>query len=105
MNYETAKKLKDGGFPQGLTEHQYGWVEVHQSFELDNGDMTIGVSTPTLSELIEACGKNFEVLWQGWGGEKWLAAQTTSYGDPENYQTGSTPEEAVANLWLALNTK
>jgi hypothetical protein len=61
MNYELAKQLKDAGFPRGLTEHQYGWIEAHQAFELDNGDMTIGGSAPTLEELIEGRGNRFAI--------------------------------------------
>lgn len=56
---------------------------------------------PTLPELIEACGIGFFELrresfeWQvrGKGENGWI------------YGGGSTPEEAVANLWLELNKK
>lgn len=109
MNYELAKKLKDAGFPQGLTEHQYGWVEAHGKFELDEGDMTSGVSAPTLSELIAACGERFCSLKREWG-DIWLAY---AFKDEQNkrpidisLQTqGSTAELAVAQLWLELNKK
>lgn len=79
MNYELAKKLKDVGFR-----------------------VPVGASSlwqPSLSELIEACGEKFSNLRNDEG--RWIAtASGVSYG-----QTGSTPEEAVANLWLALNEK
>ena len=63
------------------------------------------VAVPTLTELIEACGDGFDKLcrykdrrglfWKCWGIKK---------GIIEIYET-STPEEAVANLWLKLNKK
>lgn len=105
MNHELAKQLKDAGYPQGLTEHQYGWVEAHQAFELDNGDMTVGVSVPTLSELIEACGDKFVYLHKQ--KNQWNAVGIQmKYEDKQSDRMncgGSTPEEAVTNLWLALN--
>ncbi len=63
---------------------------------------------PTLSELIEACGEKFEELinlkdkWICYGGGKDIikgVEQWHAFGE------GSTPEEAVANLWLELNKK
>jgi hypothetical protein len=104
MTYELARQLKDAGFPQGLTEHQYGWIEAHQAFELDNGDMTVGVSAPTLEELIEACGEKFENLTQGtYRGKRQWWVNWEQGGEPE--AVGFTPIEAVAKLWLALNGK
>lgn len=54
---------------------------------------------PTLSELIEACGKGFIYLAQNDDYSEWK-----SCGDGLEERTGKTPEEAVAKLWLALNT-
>ena len=87
MNYELAKQLKDAGFPQ-----------------VDLGGFNFGddLNYPTLSELIEACGKNgnnyFAALYNQMS--EWQA--TSIYNDEGK---GSTPEEPVANLWLALNKK
>ena len=90
MTYETAKKLKDAKFPftwdyepQALAFRQY----------------------PTLSELIEACnndlkGGGFDLLQQIFDDE-WKADCEFVTGQAK----GATPEEAVANLWLALNEK
>ena len=114
MTYELALKLKNAGFK---SEHQmdsytssfcelcpyveeyqpsYGGVEANKGF--------IEMCYPTISELIEACGEEFCTL------------QTKITDNPnEKYRAGtfdgvgvcygSTPEEAVAKLWLAINKK
>lgn len=85
--YELAKELKDAGFPQ----HPKGDYGTH-----DCGCTNIYYCTPTLSELIEACGQEFDCLdnlrTEGW------AANSRKYRIVRR-----TPEEAVARLWLALN--
>jgi hypothetical protein len=94
MNYELAKKLKDAGFV-----FKEWYLECHngQSSELqwDNAEWEY----PTLSELIEACGDRFELLERK-GLNQWHCRPC--YGECKNY---STPEEAVANLWLKLQNK
>lgn len=60
--------------------------------------------SPNLSELIEACGDEIEAIHREAKG--WVAVETlfNSSGNVFPYQVGaSTPEEAVANLWLKLN--
>lgn len=59
------------------------------------------VKRPTLEELIEACGDDFVrlrksgSLWEAWG-----------YFLKNGHDIHAlTPTEAVARLWLALNTK
>lgn len=99
MNYELALELKNAGFP-------YDWEQLENL-----GVMPRSASiqtTPTLSELIEACGEKFVRL------EK-VAAYFQAYSniwiygdrDTKGYiaASGSTPEYAVAYLWLALNKK
>lgn len=89
---QLAKELKDAGFPVqrctcGLDSH---------------------FKSPTLSELIEACGDGFIALkhyadWTAHGDE-----ETTISHEEENFSlntSGSTPETAVAMLWIALNKK
>ncbi len=93
MTYELAKKLKDAGFPQnGFDKEPLTWQEKHHAY------------FPALSELIEACGAEFKELMRvphphldknPWYCRGW---------ETEIFE-GSTPEEAVANLWLALNNK
>ncbi len=104
MNYELAKQLKDAGFQmnklKGMGDRCNG-----DFFSYDKELYTI----PTLSELIEACGKDFGSLWhplQHIKDDKWLAKRSDIA--PWNVKRdfyGDTPEEAVANLWLELNKK
>lgn len=68
---------------------------------------------PTLSELITACGEDMvklEHLFKGDEDESsnWWMAESNTLGLSKGFQDiifgkGSTPEEAVARLWLALN--
>lgn len=112
MNYKLVKKLKDTGFPQKRTgkyfalggEYEYPIIPCKEEYET--------VSIPTLSELIEACGDDFESLvLENYpkGNKYWKAYQTDeSYKgdcvvDCCGYESGDTAEEAVANLWLELN--
>lgn len=86
MDYELAKELKDAG-----------WKDIILY------DETNSAITPTLEELIEACGEQFERLeytpevsmnpW--WAHERVRGVHNT--GD------GKTPTEAVTRLWLALH--
>ena len=92
MTHELLKELKDAGFPQHLDEPTI------------DDDMTQVVSpethsyVPTLSELIDECGKNFISLWRYEDQWEMIAPSGDSI-------VGATPEEAVARLWLALNKK
>ena len=95
LPYELAKKLKEAGFPQPGTP---------------SSAIVDGISPPyipTLSELIEACGEEFRMLatrndyapsvgWCAYGARKVRKWHSFS-------EEGSTPEEAVANLWLKLH--
>lgn len=101
MNYELAKELKDAGFPQTgkgsfliLKPADVGMSTASQTMKY----------VPTLSELIEACGVgNFilrnDLLTEAWHAQKDNDRKICCGGN------GSTPEEAVARLWLALNKK
>lgn len=106
MNYELAKKLEDAGFPQpeSLTE---GDLVLSATANHENEEYE-PLHYPTLEELIEACGDEFEMLEKdGYNAnldeeiKGWMALA-------KNHATigsSSTPSEAVANLWLALNKK
>jgi len=99
INYELAKQLKDAGFKD-------------ERFWLSDRNPEEPLPIPTLSELIEACGEGFDVLSRDTSEGKdkvvWLC---NNYYDPELIMSdyawieGSTPEEAVARLWLELNAK
>ena len=98
MDYNLCKELKEAGFPQPDVNIGKGcWV---------SGDIgQDGAYSPTLSELIEACGEMFEYMERIRGGTipelKWSAVSTNV--EKYNISYGHTPEEAVANLYLAIN--
>jgi hypothetical protein len=106
MNYELAKQLKDAGFPQkgewGYRPHDGGMFSIlnyHRDVPLETD-----VMRPSLSELIDACGTDFSFLayW-----EKGNEAGDWQASSDKKLETlwGSTPDEAVANLWLALSKR
>lgn len=98
MNYDVAKELKEARFPQD------GFGQWDEGFDFVEGGSIkrVGpkVYLPTLSELIEACGEDFECL-DRLDDERWKwAANSNSMRFVDK-----TPEEAVARLWLALNPR
>src|ERR1017187_10362718 len=123
MKYELAKKLKDNGFPQ-IFDGDSHWKDSDDKFYRVAGGNFIGVNcsdkipyhnipsemsfVPTLSELIEACGdkivihspESLDVNEEYYMPSKdnWTAFKQGVAGYPKG--EGSTPEEAVANLWL-----
>jgi len=123
MNYETAKRLKDAGFPQedkeGLDEPYCSGCGYYQdtgkkwipnsdaiSANLD-GEWKIEdwVHVPQLEELIESCGEGVIVLKrhsQGWDSGINKTGKVKDGILVSNYKT---PSIAVALLWLTLNAK
>jgi len=99
MKYEVAQRLKQGGFPQegkGHTVPHPDWQTLPQKeFE------TTMAYAPTLDELKTACGDGFHYLINKSGLTPWRAWSRGGHISGE----GSTPEEAVARLWLALRKK
>ena len=94
MKYELAKELKDAGFPQAGDGK---WIVPPDQLVARKADR---IYVPTLSELIKACGDDFRSLERGQDEERksyWLACKWDSVS-----WDGTTPEEAVARLWLAL---
>lgn len=100
IDHEFAKELKRAGFKQPIGSMYALEGDIQSGFEII--DETAYV--PTLSELIEAC-----VDVRFWLRNDTLTEAWTAYGDPVEdlapgyVGNGSTPEEAVARLWLALN--
>jgi hypothetical protein len=100
MNYELCKELKDAGFPQARVPRLYPIAM--EIGEIRKPELTsemveeAGAYAPTLSELIEACGKPITLN---------VGVATTSATQPLSgeYANGPTLEEAVARLWLELN--
>lgn len=90
ISYKIAKKLNDAGF------------RTIMGFPVSNNKD--GLYYPTLSELIEACGDSFEGIWRRVNDDistkEWVA---NAFELSIDMQTGSTPEEAVAKIWLLLN--
>lgn len=94
MTYELAKQLEEAGFPQKVTGSYVG---------KGSGLKREQVRIPTLTELVEACGKGFLSLvrkshWEVYGCQQFE-------GGMQLFTEGSSPEEAVAKLWLELNKK
>lgn len=116
LTYELCKKLKEAGFPfREVEDYQPANGErviIKQPFiNFEDGKF---YWQPTLSELIEACGDDFDRLQQTRMFdqkinrlERWSAWKIRSKKDHfENIAFGGkTPEEAVANLFLALHKK
>lgn len=107
MDYKLLKELKDAGFPfvaidQVVANSPEGRDLVYQdkAFYFDRGVALY--KFPTLSELIEACGKNPITLKRiGVVDNQWRAE---CYDPPKKwlFEDAETPEEAVANLFIAL---
>ena len=106
MLQELAKELKDSGFPNIQdVQHRQG-----REFLTPDGRIafySLGEAAhaedwflPTLSELIAACGEKFVSLTLNRG--EWRCTASSHEGHDDLY---STPSEAVARLWLALNKK
>ena len=82
MDDKLCKRLKDAGFPH---------YDPHQA---------------TLSDLIDGCGKQFMNLRKAWDSEtgetwRWLAE---AHDEKATTTIAKTPEEAVAKLYLTLNS-
>lgn len=99
ISYKLALQLKEAGFP--LKARPVG-------LDFFTDPATNIYEIPTLSELIEACGDGFtrlsyDSISKDWDAGKYWEGRR---GDPEHWvviESGSTPEEAVAKLWLKLN--
>ncbi len=99
MDYSLALELKIVGFPQYGKNRDIDGNLVFIRMSRKYGSILEEVYIPTLEDIIEACGDGLKLLincgnhWQTQGLEK------------EHECRGSTPLEAVARLWLALNEK
>lgn len=117
MTYELAKELKDAGWPilNKRKRQNFLWVLSKKGWNKHYGRTQKQVTQmellgcevlpcPTLSELIEACGERFVQLEVLHDQNKWIASNGEYEGSSSRIDAeGTTPEEAVARLWLALN--
>lgn len=92
INYELAKKLKKEGFASKELGRLLGFSE---------DEKISAIQSASLSALIDACGDEFEALMFEPERKKWYARNNDYTICTEEL----TYEEAVANLWLALNKK
>lgn len=93
MNYDTAKRLKDAGF-----KPKQGWTTFNNSLNLYSPDL--------LSQLVRLSG-NLTLSKKIDADSDGTPVDTYSYeasSEGHSYLSDS-PEESVANLWLALNKK
>lgn len=110
MEYRLAKQLKEAGFPQkGDKDYSVFWVPPSGTLFLDSHEKAPddAVYLPNLSELINLCGEDIESLTQehSQAGNEWVASSWNAVGGHIKFGRGSTPEIAVAKLWLSLNKK
>ena len=100
MDYELCKELKKAGFPKD----NFYITEPNSKYPNQKGQR----GAPTLSELIEACGKGLQSLINDFENEEggWIAFTNRKDDKGERMEIwGETPEIAVAKLWLAINKK
>ncbi len=122
MPYELSKELKDAGFPQtvkGAEREDRCYINLKGNlYNFENASFNVEAYIPTLEELIEACGDNILGLNRthaddgtpnGWVADTHThecdCGKSNCFGFNWEHEAGSTPTEAVARLWLALNKK
>ncbi len=107
ISYELAKQLKHAGFPQDGEGSFLPLIPLYED-GITSVEQPQSCYAPTLSELIEACGEDLMSLHRivdpkGFPASTWCAESYFFYND--DAETGfSRYEEAVARLWLALNS-
>ena len=99
ISYKLAKQLKEAGYPihDVWDESMYNGEPTEKDFKYQWDKISRNVS-PTLSELIDACGMNLHSLINQVNGFTAIDIQLKKF-------KGKTPEIAVAKLWLKLNKK
>lgn len=105
LSYELCKKLKDAGFFRNASEPlecDCGNLvyKTHSVFSKRGNEI---VPQPTFSELIRACGDGFEVMIRNNLAHIPKIEFTAISHEGQYKGAGDSPEEAVANLYLALN--
>lgn len=102
LNYQTAKELKDAGFPNIQdVQHRQGREFITPDgrqcvYSLGDLAPTADWFVPTLSELVEACAVRNGFTLQNVSANEWRARD-----DLSEWHHGPTATEAAARLWLA----
>jgi hypothetical protein len=91
LSYELAKQLKEAGFPNVLLQNTPDEI-------INYNDCPECI--PTLSELIDACREDNGLFVMAI--EKSSKGNSTTVGISGLSESGDSPEEAVAKLWLNL---
>jgi hypothetical protein len=123
MKYELAAQLRDAGFPMtksvfiagmgmtigNLPFNEKGYLTCESIDPPRIGDRDkVGVEcypvapNPTLSELIEACGEDFDALIRV-NEKQWNAHAKRKLFDGSDGRIAELPKEAVAKLYLSIN--
>ncbi len=114
MDYQLALKLRNAGFSQMRLGDFYitpdiliRRKDINTTLFNNKGEIIVFadlVYKPSLAELIEACGADIEALIKQTG--DWVAiSNKEAYMLKQDFSGVSTPEEAVANLYLRLHGK
>lgn len=117
MNYELALELKNNGFPQGDSEYRYENKKlINQQNDYYNGGFISreekgeDIACPSLEELIEVCGDDFNCLFKHPEDTACQAGYAVSeveagfgFSRFSKIGKGKTHIEAVAKLWLELH--
>lgn len=96
IDYKLALELKEAGFPGS---EQWGHISDENNKHVGFVNKYGTYEVPTLSELVEGCGDFFKKLIRFSDDDWWAGFYEHKY-----FESGKTPEEAVAKLWLKLNT-
>jgi hypothetical protein len=118
ISFALARELKNAGLTQRNNSNSAYFINDHLKIRREDalrmwyGDKSkVGmdldlskevVYSPTLTELIEACGAPFYLCCTDTG--HWRAANTANGASGQTGE-GETPAEAVARLWLLLEVK
>ncbi len=128
ITYELIKQLKDAGFPMPTQSSRKIWAVTdkhnpHVEDLIYTAAIPVNFSpdmlmVPSLDELIDACPKKIEVKEHNTSAvfdlccvdDEWIAwyeaPDRIILSKSETFEgMGSSPEEAVARLWLAINKK
>lgn len=108
IQIELAEKLKEAGWPQTTATGELFFSTIDRKLWMksivDTHSDDEMIACPRLSELIEACGDEFRGLEKN--GSAWIIHAKSPIRSTNDWIGGNvSPEEAVANLWLALNAK